>query len=98
MPKLLSIGYGLIYLPSVTILTSWFQAKRATATGLVMAGSGVGGIIYALLLPRLLESFTWRGSIFLLSAVNLNCIVTACLFRPVPEEADVDFAAYNAAK
>ncbi|CAH8448913.1 unnamed protein product [Schistosoma turkestanicum] len=77
------IGYGCIYLPAATVVTSWFVKKRATVTGIIMAGSGIGGVIYSLVVPSLIEIYTWRGCILLLSGVNLNCAIAGALFRPL---------------
>ncbi|KAF6767822.1 hypothetical protein AHF37_10359 [Paragonimus kellicotti] len=77
------IGYGLIYLPAATIVTSWFVRKRATVTGIITAGSGIGVTCYSIAIPHLIRKFTWRGSILLLSAINLNAAVAGVLFRPL---------------
>lgn len=77
------IGYGLIYLPAATIVTAWFVKKRATVTGIIMAGSGIGVAVYSLTLPHLISVFTWRGCIILLAAINLHCAVAGALFRPL---------------
>ncbi|KAH8852908.1 Monocarboxylate transporter 1 [Schistosoma japonicum] len=77
------IGYGCIYLPAATVVTSWFVKKRATVTGIIMAGSGIGGVVYSLVVPSLIEMYTWRGCILLLSGINLNCAVAGALFRPL---------------
>ncbi|VDP75499.1 unnamed protein product [Echinostoma caproni] len=77
------IGYGLVYLPAATIVTTWFVKKRATVTGIIMAGSGIGVTVYSLTLPHLISLYTWRGCILILSAINLNCAVAGALFRPL---------------
>ncbi|CAH8449535.1 unnamed protein product [Schistosoma guineensis] len=77
------IGYGCIYLPAATVVTSWFVKKRATVTGIIMAGSGIGGVVYSLVVPSLIKMYTWRGCILLLSGVNLHCAIAGALFRPL---------------
>ncbi|CAH8669394.1 unnamed protein product [Dicrocoelium dendriticum] len=77
------IGYGLLYLPAATIVTSWFLKKRATVTGIVMAGSSIGVTFYSIAIPHLISWFTWRGCILILSAMNLNAAVAGVLFRPL---------------
>uniref|UniRef100_A0A3Q0KRH5 Putative monocarboxylate transporter n=1 Tax=Schistosoma mansoni TaxID=6183 RepID=A0A3Q0KRH5_SCHMA len=77
------IGYGCIYLPAATVVTSWFVRKRATVTGIIMAGSGIGGVVYSLIVPSLIKIYTWRGCILLLSGVNLHCAIAGALFRPL---------------
>ncbi|KAG5449036.1 Monocarboxylate transporter 12-B [Clonorchis sinensis] len=77
------IGFGLIYVPAATIVTTWFVNKRATVTGIITAGSGIGVTCYSLVIPHLIQMFTWRGCILLLAAVNLNAAVAGALFRPL---------------
>ncbi|KER23052.1 hypothetical protein T265_08995 [Opisthorchis viverrini] len=77
------IGFGLIYVPAATTVTAWFVKKRATVTGIITAGSGIGVTCYSLVIPHLIQMFTWRGCILLLAAVNLNAAVAGALFRPL---------------
>lgn len=41
------IGFGLVYLPSLVIVSHYFDSKRAMATGIAVCGSGIGTIIFA---------------------------------------------------
>ncbi|CAL8102118.1 unnamed protein product [Calicophoron daubneyi] len=77
------LGFGMAYLPAATAVTAWFVKKRATVTGIVTAGSGVGVTLYSMIIPQLIEAYTWRGCIMLLSAINLNMVVAGVLFRPL---------------
>ncbi len=40
-------GFGLIYLPSVIVVSYYFQRRRALATGIAVCGAGVGCFIFA---------------------------------------------------
>ncbi|VDQ05752.1 unnamed protein product [Trichobilharzia regenti] len=48
-----------------------------------MAGSGIGGVLYSLVVPSLIKYYTWRGCILLLAGVNFHCAVAGALFRPL---------------
>ncbi|KJH47564.1 hypothetical protein DICVIV_06360 [Dictyocaulus viviparus] len=39
------IGFGMIYLPAIVAVGYYFESKRAIATGIAVAGSGVGTMI-----------------------------------------------------
>jgi nitrate/nitrite transporter NarK len=43
----IGIGNGLLFLPSVSLVTVYFSTKRAAATGLASTGSGVGKLFPA---------------------------------------------------
>ncbi|KAI0012745.1 MFS general substrate transporter [Xylariaceae sp. FL0662B] len=64
------LGLSLMFMPTVTILTSYFQKKRSLVLAISSAGSGTGGIIFPAtvqyLIPRI--GFSW--------AVRCACLVT----------------------
>ncbi|KAE8215115.1 hypothetical protein CF327_g1537 [Tilletia walkeri] len=50
------IGEGLIMLPVVSMPTEWFFKKRSFVSGLVAAGSALGGVILPIAINRLLNT------------------------------------------
>lgn len=44
---LVGLGIGFIYVPSLPILSQWFDARRSLANGIASAGSGFGGALFA---------------------------------------------------
>ncbi|KAF8536160.1 major facilitator superfamily domain-containing protein [Trichophaea hybrida] len=53
---LVGIGVGFVYVPSVAILSQWFSKRRSLANGIGAAGSGVGGLVFALATGRMIET------------------------------------------
>lgn len=49
------IGGTLMYAPSTSVSMHWFMKKRSTAVGIVNCGSGLGGIIYPIMIKRLVD-------------------------------------------
>ena len=49
------IGFGFIYLPAIVIVSQYFEAKRALATGIAVSGSGVGTFLIPLLSKYLIQ-------------------------------------------
>jgi MFS family permease len=39
----MGLGAGLLYIPSLALVSIWFDRKRALAMGVVMSGIAVGG-------------------------------------------------------
>lgn len=48
------------YLASL-LLNSWFKKHQALACSIVMAGTGVGGILWGVLVPPLVQRFSYRA-------------------------------------
>ncbi|KAJ5539059.1 MFS general substrate transporter [Penicillium frequentans] len=48
------LGASAIYYACIGSLASWFQAKRATAFGLAASGGSVGGVIFPVMVDRLI--------------------------------------------
>ncbi|KAF5376605.1 hypothetical protein D9757_009599 [Collybiopsis confluens] len=57
----LGLAMGMLFVPALSVVSQYFQAKRSTAMGCVLAGSGVGGVIWPIMLNRMLSSagFGW---------------------------------------
>ncbi|KAL7058201.1 hypothetical protein AAHC03_016630 [Spirometra sp. Aus1] len=77
------IGCSLSSTAALIIVSLYFEDQRATATGLSIAGSGVGAFIFAPLVERLISLYTWRGAMLILSGVFANLIVCGALMRPI---------------
>jgi len=81
------IGFGLLFVGSVGIVSQWFTTKRSVANGFATAGSGIGGLIYSLatsaMLRNLGQPWTFRVLGILAFAVNGTC---AILLKEWPEK------------
>ncbi|KAJ8918197.1 hypothetical protein NQ315_014064 [Exocentrus adspersus] len=77
------IGFGLIYLPAIVSVTTYFEKKRSLATGIAVCGSGFGTFIFAPIISKLLTEYGWRGSILIIAGIVLECIIFGALFRPL---------------
>ncbi len=51
--------------------------------GIAVCGSGVGTFVFPPLLGVLLKEYGWRGSLWFVSAIVLNCAVIAMFYRPL---------------
>ncbi|HZQ72069.1 MAG TPA: MFS transporter [Burkholderiales bacterium] len=67
----IGLGVGLVYVPSVGAVQPWFQANRALASGLAIAGIGAGNTVGPLLAALLIERAGWRTSYQVLSILFL---------------------------
>ena len=74
---------GMAYLSALVTVGHCFEKKRALATGIAVCGSGVGGFVMAPLLEYLLYKYSWKGAMWIISGISLNCAVMGALFCPI---------------
>lgn len=80
------VGVGLSYVPSIASVQRWFVRRRGTATGLAVAGIGVGTLVGAPLAYELIAAFGWRKTYLILAALTVvGAIVSGILIRWSPE-------------
>lgn len=78
------MGFGLIYLPAIVSVSGYFEKKRSFATGIAVCGSGLGTFIFSPLTNLLIEEYSWKGALIVISGLTLNCVFFGALFRPLP--------------
>lgn len=60
---LLGIGTSMPYMVAVTVAPVWFTARRGLAMGIILAGTGVGGLVWAPVIKVLIDSVGFRNSL-----------------------------------
>ncbi|KAA8649456.1 MCT family MFS transporter [Aspergillus tanneri] len=58
---LFGIGDAMLFYPTISAISHWFNRRRGLALGIVVAGSSLGGIAWPLILNRLFDAvgFPW---------------------------------------
>jgi MFS family permease len=59
---LLGCGTCLSYIPAVTVAPGWFDQRRGLAMGIILSGTGVGGVVWAPLLRYLNAVIGFRNT------------------------------------
>jgi len=85
------IGSGVAlghFLPVSTMVTFWFTRKRPLAIGILMAGVGIGTLIIAPIIARLISSLGWRTTWLVLAGIvfMLAVVPSAIFARNKPED------------
>uniref|UniRef100_A0A803JUD1 Solute carrier family 16 member 13 n=1 Tax=Xenopus tropicalis TaxID=8364 RepID=A0A803JUD1_XENTR len=80
--QLLSLGWAMIFSPTMAAVTCYFKRRRSLATGFVLMGVGVFSFALSPLLQYLLETYSWRGALLLLSGLALHSVPCGALLRP----------------
>ncbi|KAF9810515.1 hypothetical protein IEO21_06876 [Rhodonia placenta] len=83
---LFGLGVGLVFYPSVAVVSTRFKRYRATALGIAMAGSGSGGVVYPIMFRRLFDQvgFPWAVRISGFVCLALCGIALATVTMPLP--------------
>ncbi|KAL4778457.1 major facilitator superfamily domain-containing protein [Aspergillus varians] len=98
----IGIGGGLLFTPTVSLLPTWFRGRLGLAVGVASSGSSLGGIIYPIVLYRLLYEhnigFPWavRTIGFLaLATFMLPVAIMRTRVQPPKPRAIIDWSAFT---
>jgi len=84
---LLGVSMALTTWPMVALVGQYFKRSRAAATGIVIAGSSLGGIIWPIVIDRLLNNtnlgFPW--TIRILGFVMIPLLIFSCAAARSPK-------------
>ncbi|KAJ6522361.1 MFS general substrate transporter [Mycena vulgaris] len=82
----LGTASGVIFGPTLAIVSHWFKRKRSTAMGIVAAGSSVGGSIIPILVQKLIPQigFQWTTRVLALLLLFTTGILNLSLKRRLP--------------
>jgi MFS family permease len=73
------LGVGLAYVPAIGAVQRWFVRRRGFASGLAVAGIGVGTLVMPPLAAALIDVIGWRGAYVALAAMTLLFGIGAAL-------------------
>ncbi|KAL4914741.1 major facilitator superfamily domain-containing protein [Aspergillus aurantiobrunneus] len=71
------LGFGLLYIPSLTLVSRSFVRKRALALGVSTAGAPLGGVIYTLMFEQLLPRVGFPWTVRIIGFAMLALFVSA---------------------
>jgi MFS family permease len=87
---IISIGLGCTVVPLLSNVARWFTKGRGLATGIVMSGIGIGVVVMPQVANKLISSYSWRTSFFILGIIALVLIAGFAQFlKRAPEQAKV---------
>jgi len=76
----IGIGGGLLFVPSMAVLPGYFTTRMGLATGLAVAGSSFGGIIYPIVFYRLLNQVGFPWAVRTVGFLSLATLLVPVLF------------------
>ena len=77
------LGHGTIFVPSMALLSTYFSTRRGLAIGLAASGAGVGGVIFPLMVQKLLPKIGFAWTVRVIGLVVMACLgIPALGMRP----------------
>lgn len=74
-----SMGVCAIFQPSMNVLPSWFKQKRGLAYGIVSTGSSLGGVIFPIMVSRLIGEIGYGWAMRVAAFLILALLIIAGL-------------------
>ena len=75
-----AIGVACLYSPALACLSTWFDKKRGAAMGIMVTGSSVAGVIFPIMISRMVPAvgypWTMRAAAFIILGLQAIAIVT----------------------
>lgn len=76
---LMGLGVGAAFLPCNAAVGQWFTSRRGLATGIAVAGSGVGSVLTGPLAERLISQYDWRVATRILAAIGTALLILVAI-------------------
>ena len=77
---IVGIGLGAGFAPAMATTTRWFIKRRGLALGVVASGAGLGVLILAPVVERLIAAFGWSTAYFILGVTTWVVLIPSALF------------------
>ncbi|KAH8677856.1 major facilitator superfamily domain-containing protein [Xylariales sp. PMI_506] len=74
------LGNGIFFTPTVALIATYFDKRRALAIGLVTTGNSSGGAIYPVVTRQLLPTLGFAWTTRVLGFMNLACLSVGVIF------------------
>lgn len=81
----MGVGFGLLYVPSITLVSRSFTSRRAVALGVSTSGAPAGGIIYTVMFNQLISRLGFPWTVRLMGFVMLGLFIAAAILLLLPE-------------
>uniref|UniRef100_A0A8C5RS54 Monocarboxylate transporter 13 n=1 Tax=Laticauda laticaudata TaxID=8630 RepID=A0A8C5RS54_LATLA len=81
-----SLGWALVFTPSVAAVSQYFDRRRTLAMGLAVSGAGVSSLAFCPFFQYLVDSYGWRGALQIVASMSLNLVASGAVLRPLAVE------------
>lgn len=96
----IGIGAGFLFVPCVAIVPQYFSSKLGLALGIAVSGSALGGVIYPIVLLRLITEIGFRWAVRVVGFIALGTLMISIAVlrmrvKPPKIRAAVDLSAFS---
>ncbi|PWY66790.1 MFS general substrate transporter [Aspergillus sclerotioniger CBS 115572] len=74
---LLGIGTCMAYVPTMAVAPTWFSKRRGLAMGVIISGTGVGGMIWPPALRAMISHVGFRNALRISGCISLTTVTAA---------------------
>ncbi|KAI9298028.1 MFS general substrate transporter [Neoconidiobolus thromboides FSU 785] len=97
---MVGIGGSITFLPAVSAPSQWFNKHIGLATGVVVAGSGIGGLVLNPLIQYILNHVGFRWTLRIQAIISIVILPTTSLFlkervKVIKKKAWIDFSKFK---
>ena len=71
------LGVGLVYVPAITTVQRWFVLHRSSASGIALAGTGLGTLVGPTVAGLLMRNLSWQATMQVYAAAIAVLGITA---------------------
>ena len=85
-----AVGLSLVYVTSTIIVTHYFTKRRSLALGFIIAGQGLGTMIFGPTLQALVDVLHWRNTFRVFAGILTVASLTGCFLHQGTSSPDED--------
>ena len=74
---LLGVGTCMSYVPTMAVAPTWFDKRRGLAMGVIISGTGVGGMVWPPILHAIIDSIGFRNALRIAGCLSLALVSLA---------------------
>lgn len=76
----IGIGFGLVFVPSLALVSTYFLKNRSIALGIMVTGSATGGLIYPVIAQQLFPTLGFGWGVRVMGFLMLSCFAASGVF------------------
>ncbi|KAK8205025.1 major facilitator superfamily domain-containing protein [Phyllosticta capitalensis] len=77
---LYGIANAMLFYPTISTIQSWFSHRRGLATGIVISGSSIGGIVWPIIIQKLFNTIGFAWTVRTVAFICLGLLIPASWF------------------
>lgn len=79
------VGFGMSYSGVIVSVSEHFHKHFALANGISMTGASIGMVIMPVVFRFLIDMYSWRGAIMIVSAIQFHVVVCSMVLKKPPK-------------